>query len=197
MTPLSPQLLIATTRALAGIGVNSEPGWKEATLPALDARTVPGEARRVSWDARFVLQCGYWAHYDHRTRTSSWPIPLTLTTPELAVFGKARGVLYDEPEAGDIFLQYAAHRRAFVHSGVIVDVLERIVAGLTMHYNVYTVEADTDEAGMLGGGKTMRVRRRLSPMLGDCFLRWVELEKRACSGARGAYRSVRAAGRRA
>ena len=34
---------------------------------------------RRSWDARFIHQCGYWSHYDHRSRSSSWPIPVDLT----------------------------------------------------------------------------------------------------------------------
>ena len=37
-------------------------------------------------------------------------------------------------------------------------------------------EGDTDERGQLGGGKTMRVARRLSESAGDRFLRWVDLD---------------------
>ena len=113
MVRLSPQLLIATTRALAGMGVTGEMDF----VDALD--------RPPSWDTRFIQQCGYWSHYEHRTRTSTWPIPANLTTAELALFGMAHHILHGAPEPGDIFLQYAEQRKTFVHTGVVLDVLAR------------------------------------------------------------------------
>ena len=29
-----------------------------------------------SWYARFVLECGYWSHYEHRSCSSRWLIPV-------------------------------------------------------------------------------------------------------------------------
>jgi hypothetical protein len=74
-------------------------------------------------DAQFVLACGYWSQYEHRTRQSAWPIPLDLTTRQLAAFGQDRDVVHDEPEPGDIFLQWNPRRKAFIHCGIELDVL--------------------------------------------------------------------------
>lgn len=190
MFRLSPQLLIATTRALAGLGVTEQDFGEATPTEPLAGRLGQDEMPR-SWDARFIQRCGYWAHYDHRSRSSSWPIPVGLTTPELALFGLAHDILRDAPEPGDIFLQWGRQRDMFIHTGVVVDVLaSHRVGGKMSFFDVYTVEGDTDEQGRLARGKAMRVRRRLSPALGDRFLRWAELDlegvRRACHESRRA-----------
>ena len=177
MFRLSPQLLIATTRALAGLGVTEE-DFGEADDGAQHQGRVLGIVQddRSSWDARFVQQCGYWSHYNHRSRSSMWPIPVDLTTPELALFGLAHGVLHDTPEPGDVFLMWGPSRDMFVHAGVVVDVLATYPEpGRKRSFDVYAIEGDTDEYGRLRGGRAMRVRRRLSAARGDRFLRWAEL----------------------
>jgi hypothetical protein len=183
MFHLDAQLLIATTRALAGLGVAGEQFPGAATPINPDIGGALHEAERGSWDAQFIQRCGYWSHYDHRSRTSSWPIPAELTsTPELAQFGDAHGILRDAPRPGDIFLQWGPPEKAFVHSGVVAEVLaSRQFRGKPPHFDLYTIEGDTDEFGRLKGGKAMRVRRGLSPAMGDRFLRWTDLE---CQGLR-------------
>ena len=177
MFRLSPQLLIATTRALAGMRVTGEQDLGDATLADPLVERTWHDQRPPSWDARFIQQCGYWSHYDHRSRSSTWPIPVDLTTPELGFFGLAHNVLYDTPEPGDIFLMWGPQRELFIHSGVVVDVLAtHLVLGRKPSFDVYTIEGDTDDYGRLAGGQTKRVRRRLSAALGDRFLRWAELE---------------------
>ena len=44
------------------------------------------------------------------------------------------------------------------------------------YFDVYTYEGGTDECARVGGNQSMRVRRRLFPALGDCFLRWTTLD---------------------
>ena len=151
MLCLSPHLLIASARSLVGTG----------SLGNL----------------ALIEHCGHSSHYDDETQSSSWPIPPGLTIPGLAKFGTSRGVLYDTPDDGDIFLQYGPSRKTFVHACIVASVL---ASGQfdekRPYYDVYTIEGDTDSLGRLGGGWTMRVRRRLYPALGDRFLRWVELD---------------------
>ena len=171
MFHLSPQLLIATTRALAGMCITGEPDEDTVTTGEFQNREASPNR-----DARFVQECGFWSHYDHRTRTSSWPIPHGLTTEGLAMFGMQHGVLHDTPLSGDIFLQYSPASKSFIHSGVIVEVLASFREGAEdPYFDVYTIEGDTDEMGRVRGGKTMRVRRRLSAMMGDCFFRWADM----------------------
>ncbi|MEP6619420.1 MAG: hypothetical protein ABJE47_08895 [bacterium] len=172
MPLLSPQSLIITSRALAGVGLTPEEvRWDAKTLErATDAEGPP------SWDARFIHVAGFWSHYNHKSRTSAWPFPTDLTTPELGMFGMHHNVLYQEPMAGDIFLQWNVRVKTFVHSGVVVDVEGAIrVFGRKPAFDLYTVEGDTNEFAQLRGGKCMRVQRRLSAELGDRFLRWEEL----------------------
>lgn len=176
MPLLSPQSLINTGRALAGVGITSEQcQWDADTLArATDAEGPP------SWDAKFIHVAGFWSHYNHKTRTSAWPFPTDLTTPELAIVGMRHNVLYQAPRPGDIFLQWNTGIEGFVHSGVILDV-ERAyrVRGRKPTFEVYAVEGDTNEFGQVRGGKCMRITRRMLVDMGDRFLRWSDMEYEA------------------
>lgn len=181
MFRLSPEQLIVGARTLAAMSVSEQFDGTTRRDPDIGQRV---EAERTdSWDVRFIQHCGFWSHYDHKSRTSAWPIPQTVTTTaELAEFGEQHAILRETPRTGDIFLQYGPQRKAFVHSGIVVDVLaSRQFAGKPPHFDLYTIEGDTDEFGRLHRGRAMRVRRQLSPELGDRFLRWPALE---CPGLR-------------
>ena len=176
MNRLSPLLLIASAGTLVGLGVKGT-FPEESPDDVLDADDASREVDRRSADVRLIQECGFWSHYDHRSRRSSWPLPRGMTTQELAVFGRTRGILHDEPEAGDIFLQYAPQRKAYLHAGIVLGLLgSGRFTPTTPYYDVYTIEGDTDKYGRLGGGKTRRIRRRLLTALGDCFLRWADLD---------------------
>ena len=178
MRQLQPQLLIATTRAMAGmqVVVEHDLGDTRPVVPLVDGRRP--SAPRPSWDARFIHECGYWSHYDSSTKSSMWPIPLEFTTPELGLFGQRHDVLYDEPAPGDILLMHCPMWDAFVHSGVVVDVLTTIKhKGEKPMFDLYAIEGDVDKQGRLHGGRSLPVRRRLSPSRGDRFLRWAELDR--------------------
>ena len=185
MRQLQPQLLIATTRAMAGLQVVVERDLSDTRpeVPLVDGRPVktPGP----SWDARFVNECGYWSHFDSSTKSSSWPIPLHFTTQELGLFGLRHNVLYDVPIPGDILLMHSPMYKAFVHSGVVVDVSTPIpLRGEKPMFDVYSIEGDIDKLGRLHGGRSLPVRRRLSPSMGDRFLRWAELNAESIRRAR-------------
>jgi hypothetical protein len=131
----------------------------------------------VSWDVPLIQHCGYWSHYDYRCERSAWPVRDAATASELATFGVEHGVMREQPEAGDVFLQWAPRRMTFVHAGIVVAVLARGGRGSRApYYDLDTIEGDTDAHGHLGGGVTMHMTRRLSAAAGDRFLRWADLE---------------------
>ena len=186
MTRLSPQLLIAAAGTFVESGI---PDGAFFESPRDDAA-------HKSWDLKLIHHCGHWAHFDHQSERSSWPLPVVETPAQLGAFGSARDVVYDEPEVGDIFLQYAPRVRAFVHAGIVVGLLDAGRYSRNEPYvDIATIEGDTDEHGRLGGGRTMRVRRRLSSVSGDRFLRWAELESFGTGLARMTNLSIRASAR--
>src|SRR5919199_6538396 len=76
------------------------------------------------WCAAFVHHVGYWSHYDYDAGRSSWPLPPTASCFELGAYARARGVLREEPEIGDVFLQWNAELARFAHTGIVTRVRE-------------------------------------------------------------------------
>jgi hypothetical protein len=175
MLALSSQLLIVTAGALVGIGVDGEKEFGRESAAQSDTDAEHLEEMAGSWDVRFLQHCGFWSHYDHRLRTSNWPIPALETVEQLALFAAEQALLRESPMAGDIFLQYARQRKSFVHAGLVVAVDEIGYSEDDEYFVVYTIEGDTDHVGRLRGGRAMRVRRRLVPAIGDRFVRWTEM----------------------
>src|ERR1035437_2973038 len=67
--------------------------------------------------------------------------------------------------------------KTFIQAGVIASVEARgQYDGRTPYFDAYTIVGDTDETGSPGRGRTMRLNRRLSPALGDRFLRWADMD---------------------
>ena len=186
MIPLSPQLLVSTTLALAGMGAQNDESFG-VPAPAPDEPVLGELARpRESWDLKFVQRCGYWSHYDIATRTSSWPIPYGMTPLEMARFGAAAGILHRTPAYGDIFLQYSLDTEQFGHVGVVAKTLDGGVRDEdeAEYFDLYTIEGDTDQMGRPGRGAAVRLTRRLTPDDGDRFLRWSHLDNRDPDDAR-------------
>ena len=93
------------------------------------------------------------------------------------MFAEERSVLYAAPRRGDIFLQRGLRPRQFIHAGLVMTVDgQGFDNGEVAYFDTSTVEGDTDHRGLLHGGYTCKLRRRLSPKRGDRFLRWSELE---------------------
>jgi hypothetical protein len=171
MVPLSPQSLIISARTLALMGAQDDYTFGDAPPRLLHA----GSLER--WDLRFVHRCGYASHYDHRSRTSSWPLPMDLTHMELVQFAADHGILRDEPAAGDVFLVSHSRTKTFIQAGVIASVEARgCYDHRTPYFDAYTIVGDTDETGSPGRGRTMRLNRRLLPAQGDRFLRWSDMD---------------------
>jgi hypothetical protein len=196
---LSPRHLVAIAGTLVGIGAQPAHHAPGGYIDRLHGVQVSGAAsggaasggpslrslrlcsgqddRPESWDVAFIQHCGYLSHYDYVCERSAWPMPHAATAAELAAFGAERRALHEQPEAGDIFLQWAFHRATFVHAGIVVAVVARGGRGsASPYYDVDTIEGDTYADGHLGGGMTIRMTRRLSAATGDRFLRWTALE---------------------
>jgi hypothetical protein len=163
----SPRLLVAAASAFVGLAVDEREGES------------PDDG------AAFLYRWGYWAHFDHSSGESSWPLIETRTADELAAVAMARYVLRDAPQVGDIFLQHSPPAKRFVRAGVIVEV------GGSGRYNpkacyhdATTIEASSDDAGRIGGRHILRVARRFLPSRGDRFIRWAELDDHVDAGGR-------------
>ena len=135
-------------------------------------------------DVRLIQHLGFRAFHNEATQRSDWPLPLGLSAHELALYGEVHGILHEQPESGDIFLQRALRGRTFVHAGLVMTVdCHGCFYDRTIYYDTSTVEGDTDHRGRLGRCYTSKLRRRVSPTLGDRFLRWCDLPADAQSSA--------------
>ena len=174
--PLSPALLVAAANAF--VGVSEQGGDNRGQMVEHFLRSVhlpPGQP----WCAAFVHHVGYSAHYDHQAGRSSWPLPATGSCEALARAARASGALRDEPHVGDIFLLYSRARRRFIHTGIVVGVLqdEERVHERDVHVCV-TVEGNTNDDGSANGYTTMRKVRTFREADGHRFVRWVEMGRR-------------------
>ena len=163
MSHLSPQLLIATTGAVIR---SKPPGEPLVPDPSLfpQWKRAPKREHRFSPDVALIQHCGYWSHYNPGTRTSSWPLPRLMTPEMLHAYGALHDGIRDSAEEGDIFLQAAPRTGRIVHAGIVATVLASGEYSCAQPYfDVYTYEGGTDECARIGGGKSMRVRRRLFP----------------------------------
>jgi len=200
MIPLSPNLLVATATVL--VGVSDDPDAIAAA--AFVARLLQQVGRpevvpfsvaahdAATWDAAFVFHCGYWSHFDHRIDRSAWPVLPARDASELAAFATERGVLCDQPQAGDIFLQHSPSRQRFVRAGIVAQVVatrrgpdhERV-------HDVLTIEGATGTNGELCGQQVRRILRRVTRSSGDRFIRWVDLEPAPITSADDATPQLR------
>ena len=122
-----------------------------------------------------MYHVGYYAHYDHVSKMSTWPLPPTASCYELGRFALRHMILEREPAVGDVFLKYDAKLRRFGHTGIVVSVH----AGdpqedLGIHVCT-TVEGNTNDNGSPNGNATLRRVRRFSEPKGDRFIRWIKV----------------------
>src|SRR5688572_27266579 len=119
--PLTPALLVAAANAFIGVtehGGDNRGQMVERFLAGVNQP--PGEP----WCAAFVYHVGFYAHYDHVSKMSSWPLPPTASCYELGRFAQRHGFLEREPEVGDVFLKHDATLGRFAHAGIVVTVDE-------------------------------------------------------------------------
>ena len=188
MIPLSPVLLVQVAQALAGNG-EDHPGRSRGRLVHRFLREagVEGGAAGgdVPWHTAFVHYAGYWSHFDQRSATSSWPLPISASCHALALFAAQAGVLAEHPVEGDLFLLWGPAEKAFIRAGIVVE-----LDGTGENLNgepwtkCVTIEGDTNPVRAARGGETLRHARLLSAERGDRFVRWTALTA-------GARKSVR------
>ena len=174
--PLSPSFLIATAGALLGLKP-TEAQRRTLARQFLRGTSHPSAAR---WDAAFVYHLGYWAHFDHRSGRSTWPLPATPACGDLAQFAEQRGALSDEPpQRGELYLLWSPSRQAFVRTGIVIGVAAREThASGAFQYECHTIEGNVTASGRLDGDRMGRASRFLSPSRGDRTIRWTDLEER-------------------
>jgi len=166
MIPLSPALLIACA---SGRLTGRSSG---AFLPRRDrlASFVPPAPGDEVASINFINSVGFWAHYDHVTGYSSWPLPHMDSVNALASYGRRAKVLFDRPRIGDLVVVWTPELNRFTRAGIVAALV-----------------------GANGGGKrclTLGARwhcgraraARFRPSTGDRFLRWVNLERPALFG---------------
>ncbi|HEX7939814.1 MAG TPA: hypothetical protein VF483_12580 [Gemmatimonadaceae bacterium] len=115
---------------------------------------------------KFLNRCGHNSHFDYNIGRSIWPLPRLSSCNALARFAEEVGVLADDPIEGDVFIKYSGFHHRFVRTG--------IVAAIDYEYSwegrsVYL--CTVIEAGVSRG-------MALSPITGDRFVRWADLEER-------------------
>lgn len=177
--PLSPALLLSGASAVLGMKDGTAAG-DAAILKLLDAEVGLPAAR----GSALVRHAGYWSHFDQRNGVSRWPLPAPDVHDHhttLASFAEHRGILSDAgPQAGEVFLLWSPARRRFVHTGIVLSV-ERLrrdpaAEGAPWRYECHTIEGDVTATGGVAGARLGRVRRVLSPDLGDRSIKWADTD---------------------
>ena len=174
MIPLAPALVVAAASSFIGVG--EEGGDNRGQMVELFLGEV-GQKPGAPWCAAFVYHVGYWALYDHRARRSSWPLPKTASCYQLGEFARRRGILFDVPREGDVFLLYSRDAGRFAHTGFVVDTLGGPQGRKT--FECLTIEGNTNDDGSHNGNNTLMKSRPFDLERGDRFIRWVDLDRRA------------------
>jgi hypothetical protein len=176
MIPLTPVMLVAAAHGFIGRGHEDASADEQIgglSLHALWSRP------ECSCSAAFVHHVGYWSHFDSAAGKSSWPLPAPGDCDQLADFARARGILMQQPQLGDVFLLHSKCIGGFAHAGVIVDVRDvSCTARGDRLYLCTTVEASPSDGASAGIVSAVRRSRRFSTADGDRFIRWPELDWR-------------------
>jgi hypothetical protein len=173
MLPLKPELLVSTATALASW--EYQRNTKDAELDRASA-----DAKRGDATLRFVQFLGFWSHFAHDSHCSSWPLPHSNRITELVNFAMEHNGLGLEPVAGDIFLLSSFRRCRHVRAGIVV-VVETVGTMLdgSADFVCTTIEGELGAPAADNAPSRLEnvrlVRRRLSPAVGDCFIRWCGL----------------------
>src|SRR5688500_5652994 len=100
MITLSPALLVASANAFLGLGEDG--GDNRGQMVELFLREVHQEPGQP-WCAAFVYHVGFWSHYDHKSKRSSWPLPATASYAYLGEWAAMKGVYKTDAQLGDVF----------------------------------------------------------------------------------------------
>ncbi len=116
------------------------------------------------WCCAYVSYAGHFALLDHATLRSAWPLPYTGSCKALAAAAAKRGVLFDEPEVGDLAFIWYPKLNRFGH----VAVIRGLPATPTLPKLTY--EGNTSGGGKREGWGCFARERQFAPR--DKFARW-------------------------
>jgi hypothetical protein len=177
MLPLTPQLLVSTAIGLAS--------WEQQrTIKEADDDRNLGDTALGEASLGFVQFVGFWSHFAADIGCSTWPLPPSAALADLASFAERRCALSPTPLAGDVYLLASVGADRHVIAGVVavVQSMRRTMNGhpafvcITIEGQL-GVSRDTDTSPSVPSVRL--VRRRLSPVFGDCFIRWSDLGAQA------------------
>jgi len=185
MIPLSPHLLVAAANSFIGLDeyLTGERSAGGGPLSAFLRRT-SGLESRGDWNVAAIHHWGYWSHFDHRSASSSWPLPGVESASALGAVASALGILRDHPHTGDILLHYGPSHRTWRRAGVVAHIeAVKWYGRRDRCYDVLSIEGACDPDGEVAGHDTIAIVRRVSASMGDRFVRWVDLDDRASHGS--------------
>lgn len=172
MLPLTPQLLVSTATALGA--------WDDRRVRDTDDGRPNADPTRADASLGFVHFAGFWSHIARGINYSSWPLLQCEHLEDVAQLADEYEAMAPAPLAGDVFLLASASAGRHVLAGIIliVETVTTLTNGC-LAFLCVTAEGELDV--LEAGESTSRtawarlVRRRLSPVFGDCFIRWGEL----------------------
>lgn len=177
MIPLTPCLV--TQAATVLLKIRDEGPRRGSIIEAmLDSVGLPADA---NWAAAFVQFVGYWTHFEHEARASSWPFPMAGTFTQLLQLARRRAVVVDTPRVGDVAVICDRRTHSYEQGGFVVEVRDegRLGGHGPSYFDCITIEGNTDLQGARDGARVSRVPRRIIDAAGDCLIRWADLEARA------------------
>jgi hypothetical protein len=168
MIPLAPALLVSAANAFVGLGEQGgDNRGQMVELMLEEVHQPPG----MPWCAAFVHHVGKWSHYDAQLGRSSWPLPNTAACQELFLYADRLQMIATEPAFGDVFLKYSEDAKRYMHTGIVVAVLEEIPTPTEgKQFSCMTIEGNTNNDGSPNGYTTLRRARRFTAR--DRFIRW-------------------------
>src|SRR5436305_7726375 len=172
MLPLTPQLHVSTATALGA--------WDDRRVHDTDDDRAIADCSRGDNSLGFVHFAGFWSHIARDIKCSSWPLLQCERLEEVAALAEEHEELAPTPLAGDLFLLASPGGDRHVLAGVvlIVETVTTLTNGCIAFLCVTAEGAlDVPAAGEFvpSTASARLVRRRLSPVFGDCFIRWSEL----------------------
>lgn len=155
MTYTAIDLVLACCRVLDF--VREEPVGSNAGQAVEAIQKATGNRKGDPWCASDVAKCGIAA------LGLKWPLPPTGSVVRLAEFAASKGVLFDTPEPGDVFVIWFPSLNRFAHTGFV----ESVAAGSRQ---ATTWEGNTSGGGSREGWGHFNRKRTFGEK--DRFIRW-------------------------
>jgi hypothetical protein len=173
MLPLTPHFLVLTATAYASC--KYQQSAEDAEQDRANADAARGDA-----SLRFVHFAGFWSHFTHLGRCSSWPLPASDHIEEFVEVAEQFNGIAPTPLAGDVFLLASPDAARHVRAGIVAAVeTTRTMLNGCLAFVCTTIEGELGAPAADNAPSRLEnvrlVRRRLSPAVGDCFIRWCGL----------------------